>query len=539
MGGDEAATATASASASATTSAEQRLGAILAASGRRTLGVLFVINLVDEFDRAAFNILAPDIQDSLGLSDRAVGLTGTIGGLIVLVGIVPIGILADRMRRTRLLAICTLATAAGGAAAGAVGSQLQLLLTRAIGGFGKAGEAPVQKAILADAYPADGRARIFGVHQAANPISRVLAPLLVAAVVAIVGGGAPWRWVFVVLAVPGLLAGLSALHLREPPRGQNERRAVLGDIEVPLAPRVPVGAAVRRLRKIATFNAFLSALGVLGLVTVGIPTYVNLALRRDLGLSTSSRSFVHAFTALGGIAGLAIGGRYGDRLFRRAPRQVLLLVAGAVAAHGLLLPLSLYMPNAAAYAAVDIVSGAVIATAMVPALSLLTSVTPYRLRSIALAAIGLCVAVIGGLGGVLIVGTLSNRLGPRTALTIALPPISLVGAALLARGARWVDGDIAAVAREIDDEHAAASHPTGPAPLLEIRGLDVSYGPGAGALRRRPRRCARARRWPCSAPTAPASPRCSGSISGLVPPRPRRRPARRPHRSPSPTPPSG
>ena len=251
---------------------------------------------------------------------------------------------------------------------------------------------------------------------------------------------------------------------------------MLGDIEVPLAPRVPVGAAVRRLRKIATFNAFLSALGVLGLVTVGIPTYVNLALRRDLGLSTSSRSFVHAFTALGGIAGLAIGGRYGDRLFGARRGRCSCWSPAPSPRDGLLLPLSLYMPNAAAYAAVDIVSGAVIATAMVPALSLLTSVTPYRLRSIALAAIGLCVAVIGGLGGVLIVGTLSNRLGPRTALTIALPPISLVGAALLARGARWVDGDIAAVAREIDDEHAAASHPTGPAPLLEIRGLEVSYG---------------------------------------------------------------
>jgi ABC-type branched-subunit amino acid transport system ATPase component len=272
------------------------------------------------------------------------------------------------------------------------------------------------------------------------------------------------------------VAGLAVLRLPEPPRGANERLAVLGDLEVPLGPRVPVRAALRRLRRIATFRAFLSALGVLGLVTVGIPTYVNLVLRRDLGLSTEARSVVHSLTALGGIAGVALGSRYADRLFGKAPRRVLLLVSAAVAVHGVTLPVSLFMPNAALYAAVDVVNGAVVAAAMVPALSVLTSVTPYRLRSVGFAVIGGYVALVGGIGGVLLVGTLSNHLGPRTALTVAVPPLSFLAAALLARGAASVDADVAAVARAVDDERAGPAAHDGDRPLLEVRGLEVGYG---------------------------------------------------------------
>ena len=46
----------------------------------------------------------------------------------------------------------------------------------------------------------------------------------------------------------------------------------------------------------------------------------------------------------------------------------------------------------------------------------------------------------------------------------------------------------------------------------------ASYGSLPGAVRRRPRRRARARCWPCSAPTAPGSPRCCGPSRGLLPP---------------------
>ena len=123
------------------------------------------------------------------------------------------------------------------------------------------------------------------------------------------------------------------------------------------------------------------------------------------------------------------------------------------------------------------------AAATVPALAILTAVTPYRLRSLGLATVGIYLALVGGVGGVVVVGTLSSALGPRTALAIAVPPAAIAGAILLARGALSVRGDLAAVAAEVDEQHdharrrqATLAGAADELPLLEVRGLDVRYG---------------------------------------------------------------
>ena len=57
---------------------------------------------------------------------------------------------------------------------------------------------------------------------------------------------------------------------------------------------------------------------------------------------------------------------------------------------------------------------------------------------------------------------------------------------------------------------APTGPPSGPALSPLHRTCRASYGSLPGAVRRRPRRAARARSSPCSAPTAPGSPRCCG-----------------------------
>lgn len=53
---------------------------IVRRGGMGTLGVLFGLNLVDEFDRTAVAVLAPDIQNTLGISDTLLAVTATLGG---------------------------------------------------------------------------------------------------------------------------------------------------------------------------------------------------------------------------------------------------------------------------------------------------------------------------------------------------------------------------------------------------------------------------------------------------------------------------
>jgi hypothetical protein len=93
---------------------------VVSVGGASTITVLALLNLVDEFERAALQVLAPDIQSSLGVSDTVLGVLAGLGGVMFILGAVPLGYLADRMRRTLLVSVCSLVFAAFAFATGVV-----------------------------------------------------------------------------------------------------------------------------------------------------------------------------------------------------------------------------------------------------------------------------------------------------------------------------------------------------------------------------------------------------------------------------------
>ena len=62
-----------------------------ASGGRFTVVMLFVLGLIDEFPRA-IRVLAPDIQDSLGVSDTVLAGVLGFGGVTLVLGAVPGGV---------------------------------------------------------------------------------------------------------------------------------------------------------------------------------------------------------------------------------------------------------------------------------------------------------------------------------------------------------------------------------------------------------------------------------------------------------------
>ncbi len=454
---------------------------VLQHGGRKTLVVLTLLAFMDDVDRAAFAVLGPDIQNDLGLSDFWLGLIGAIGGLLLFVAAIPLGYLADRYRRTTLVGVCTLIWAGAAALTGLVRSGVELVAVRTIAGIGKANETPVHNSLLADAYPIAGRNRVYGVHRMSQPAGLAVGPVLAGTIAVLVGGNAGWRWAFVVLALPAVLLALLGFALPEPGRGRNEQIAVLGaelekdENELP----IPVGAAFARLKKIKTFYYFLAALGALGFSIVAAPIYTNIVLEENFGLGAGSRGVVGSIAALGGLIGVVLVGRRSESLFRRSPEKSLLLTGTLVAAYGIVKPIGLFMPNATLYTAVELVAQALVYGAFVPVLAIAAAVTPYRLRSIGFATVGLYLSLIGGVGGALLVGGLAEAIGARAALAVALPPAALLGGALLAYGARFVRSDIAAAAAELLEERDEQERVAAGAdvPALQVRNLDFSYGP--------------------------------------------------------------
>lgn len=354
---------------------------ILRRGGAVTIGVLFALNFVDEFDRIAFAILGPDIQRSLDISDAVLAIAGSLGGLLVFAAAIPIGYLADRMRRTLILGVFSAFWAVFSVLTGLVRNSWQLLGARALTGIGKANEAPVQKPMLADAYPLEGRSRIYAIHNAANPVGNLLGPALAGGIAAVVGGTAGWRWAFVILSLPAAALAVAAFFLPEPRRGRGEQEAILGgeladeDGEVPIS----LGPAFARLRKIKSYSYLLTAVAAIGFGFVTAPIFINLMLEEQFGLDAAGRGLVGTIVATGAVVGAVLGGRYGDELFRRSPERLMALVGVAVASFGVTMPVSVYMPNVWGYLAVAWASALFTTGAFVPASAIIAAVTPFRL----------------------------------------------------------------------------------------------------------------------------------------------------------------
>jgi ABC-type branched-subunit amino acid transport system ATPase component/predicted MFS family arabinose efflux permease len=452
---------------------------VLRVGGTSTLGVLFALNFVDEFENFAMTVLGPDIQRSLHLSDTALTAMRVLPGVMIVLAAIPFGLLADRRGRTTLLGVTSLLWSVAMLLSGAVTSVWAFAATRVGVGVGK-GNYPVTASILTDQYPVQGRTRVLAANNLANPVAGIAAPLLAGAVAHFFG----WRTTFVVLAVPCCLLAVAAFLLKEPPRGANERAEIVDDDGNPLpeivSDPIPMGTAFARLGKIKTFSALVASLGAMGLALSGVPTVFNLVLERQYHLGSLGRGVIGTLVSLGSMGGIAYGARKADDLFRRDPSIVLKIVAAGLASFGLLFPLSVYMPNVALMAAVQVVAGVGVAAPMAMTSSLVASIVPFRMRGFAFSIVGLQLVFVGGFFGGLTTGMLSDAFGPRTALTILVPLSFLLASLFVLKGAAHIKADMALVVEELEEEHAEAvrlADGSGSDELLQIRNMDFSYGP--------------------------------------------------------------
>ena len=452
----------------------------LAAGGKRMLVVLFLLAVMDEFDRAAFSVLAPDIQDTIGMSDTVLAaIAGSSGALFVL-GAVPMGALADRTKRTWVAAGATLVWSGMVALTGMVRNAFQMFLARAATGIGQSNVLPVHNALLTDNYPIAARGRIFGVYGMASPAGRVVAPVTAGAIAAIAGGLAGWRWAFIIIAIPAAVLGLVALTLHEPRRGQNEQQAVLGEVleereELPIS----MSAAFQRLKKIKTFYYLLVGVGALGFALFSIPLFLSLFLEDRYGLDAIERGLLFSVIQLAPLAAAPFAGVWADKMYRRSPVRLVLLASLFISLYGVVVVTGLYMPNLVLLTIVVAIGIALTFSAFVTLPPLAGMVIPYRLRSQGFALIGVYIFLFGAFGGAILTGWLSESFGERVALTIVAPPSSLIGGALIAYGSRYVRNDISLVVEELREEQEERARMTADpedVPVLQVHNLDFSYG---------------------------------------------------------------
>ncbi len=187
------------------------------------LALLTLLNLLLVLDKIVLSILIEPIRAEFGLSDRELGaLMGLVYALFMGAAGLPMGVLADRMNRRNLAAICLSAWSAMTLACAAAQNLWHLLLARVGVGIGEAGGGPTSISMIADTFDKNRRATAMAIFATGTQLA-ALVNLTFATQIEHAFG---WRWTLVAAAVPGfLLAALLVLTTREPQRGRMDHNS--------------------------------------------------------------------------------------------------------------------------------------------------------------------------------------------------------------------------------------------------------------------------------------------------------------------------
>ncbi|MDB9733210.1 MFS transporter [Porticoccaceae bacterium] len=185
------------------------------------LTVVYGFNFID---RQIVGILAPFIQEDLGLSNTQLGLLiGLAFAMFYTIVAIPIAWLADRYSRVNILSIALATWSGFTALTGLAGNFVQMGFARMGVGIGEAGGSPPSHSIISDMYPKEERAGALGVYSMGIPLGIMAAYFITASLMGSSGQDVDWRRIFIFLGVTGIvLAVIVKLVLREPVRGAME-----------------------------------------------------------------------------------------------------------------------------------------------------------------------------------------------------------------------------------------------------------------------------------------------------------------------------
>lgn len=183
---------------------------------RRTVLLLAAVLSLSSADGGTIGALAGPLEKAFHVGDTKIGLLFASSSLVAAVATLPMGIVADRANRVRVLSVSVLLWGAAMVASGVAVNFTMLLLTRVGLGIVTAAAGPVVASLTGDLFDPGERSRMYG-YMLAGEVVGAGAGLLVAGDL---GAAAGWRYAFFLLAVPSVALGLALLRLMpEPPRG--------------------------------------------------------------------------------------------------------------------------------------------------------------------------------------------------------------------------------------------------------------------------------------------------------------------------------
>ncbi|WP_161812513.1 spinster family MFS transporter [Steroidobacter agaridevorans] len=273
---------------------------------------VYVLNFLD---RQLLSILAKPIQDDLQVTDGQLGrISGLYFALFYCLISIPVGWLADRTNRVRVLSFACALWSAATVACGFSSTYPQLVAARMAVGVGEAGGVPPSYAIISDYFAPGTRGTALGLFNLGPPLGQALGVAFGASIAAAYS----WRSAFVVLGAVGVVTALAVyLFVREPERGRLDFKP--SAVQSPLAMEKAgfyETVAMFFSRPVLVFVSL--ACGATQFVTYASLNFTTLFLMREKGMTLNEVAVYYALLiGIGISAGMYASGRLIDKF---APR---------------------------------------------------------------------------------------------------------------------------------------------------------------------------------------------------------------------------
>ncbi|WP_161956833.1 MFS transporter [Sphingosinithalassobacter portus] len=385
--------------------------------------VLMLVSALSYLDRQVMSILISPIQADLGFTDSQMGLIiGPAFMSLFLIAGLPMGHLADRHHRGRLLAAGIAIWSAGTVMTALVSGFWPMALSRAVVGLGEAAVVPAAYSLVADYFAPDRRARAVAWVTIGIPIGAgsalfvgglLLKLFETPQALPVLGEVQPWSLVLITFGIAGIIVAALALTIREPARHVAAATGSGGAVPgfTAFLRREPVGVTLVLLPYI-----------LLTFMQVAMIVWVPTLLTRRQGLDPADAATLYgAMTLVIPIAATLTGGWIADRLMRRHAAGPFLLVtwlAPLFLPGVLLFALPLSLPLVVTGLTITLAVGGFCTTTVYAAVQ---AIVPPMFRGRILALYGLTAQLAGVGFGPLIVGLVSDYMFPdRSYLHLAI-----------------------------------------------------------------------------------------------------------------------
>ncbi len=444
--------------------------------------VLGLLRSFEELESAAINVLAPEIRETFGVSKGTIVFIATASSAFFVLGAVPMGWLADRVKRVPIVGWASVAFGGFVFLSGLAVNAFMMFWTRFATGIAKANSIPVHQSLIADAYPIGIRARMSAAMSMGAQAIGLISPIAAAALATGAGGDDGWRWAFFVLGVPVIVVAVAAFFMKEPPRGQFEKQDVLGELIEDAQPApISMEAAFARIKRIRTIRTVLVAFCALGFGLFSQPALESLYLDDNLHVNdVLERGLILSLSGIFALPFLPLVGRYFDTQYRNDPARALAMVGLLILPSALLVPIQFSVESTTWFWILKVPQSVLTAAAFAMVGPVLQAVVPYRLRGMGTALSTLYIFFVGGFMGGLISGFLTDAVGLRATAIVLGVPSAVIGGALLMNGARFIRNDLSLVVEELleeQEEHRKRFVEHEDTPLLQLANVDFSYGP--------------------------------------------------------------